>query len=98
MSAIGLTKACIETLSLRFAKQWFSVLFWFMLGGGIAALSYRLLQELQQCWNPKLTQFQHFGRVCRQFGAAAKLYTGTVMRYFNRLIAAVAAKLGIFPF
>lgn len=62
MSAIGLTKACIETLSLRFAKQWFSVLFWFMLGGGIAALSYRLLQELQQCWNPKLTQFQHFGR------------------------------------
>ncbi len=62
MSAVGLSKACIETLSLRFAKQWFSVLFWFMLGGGVAALAYRLLQELQQCWNPKLTQFQHFGQ------------------------------------
>lgn len=62
MSAVGICKACIESLSLRFAKQWFSVLFWFMVGGGIAALAYRLLQELQQCWNPKRPQFQYFGR------------------------------------
>jgi adenosylcobinamide-phosphate synthase len=62
MSAIGISKACIESLSLRFSKQWLSVIFWFLLAGGIAALAYRLLQELQQSWNPKLTCYQHFGR------------------------------------
>jgi adenosylcobinamide-phosphate synthase len=62
MSSVGISKACIESLSLRFSKQWFSVLFWFMVGGGIAALMYRLLQELQQSWNPKLSTFRHFGR------------------------------------
>lgn len=62
MSVIGLNKASIETLSLRVSTQWFGVLFWFSLGGGIAALAYRLLYELLHCWNPKLSTFTTFGK------------------------------------
>lgn len=62
LSEVGLCKACIESLTLRLAKQWVGVLFWFLVGGGLAALAYRLLLELQQSWNPKQPGFAGFGQ------------------------------------
>ena len=38
LSEVGLCKATIESLTLRLAKQWVGVLFWFLVGGGLAAL------------------------------------------------------------
>lgn len=62
MSAVGISKACLESLLFRLAVQWTSVLFWFLAGGIAFAIAYRLLQELHQQWNPKQPQFQHFGK------------------------------------
>ena len=62
MSALGVSKACLESLLFRLAAQWTSVLLWFLVGGVIAAIGYRLLQELHQQWNPKHPQFRHFGQ------------------------------------
>ncbi|RVU37362.1 hypothetical protein EOE67_10795 [Rheinheimera riviphila] len=62
MSAVGVSKACLESLLFRLATQWTSVLLWFLAGGVVGAIAYRLLQELQQQWNPKQSQFQHFGK------------------------------------
>ena len=63
LSAMGLSKATVETVVLRGCKQDLAVWFWFLVGGGVAALLYRLLLELSQQWNTKLT-------LNRQFGAA----------------------------
>ena len=61
MSSMGLSKATIESLLLQSGRLFVGVIIFFLLGGGIAALTYRLLQALQQQWNPKLPQFQYFG-------------------------------------
>lgn len=62
MSALGISKACLETLLFRVAMQWTSVLLWFLAGGVLFAIAFRLLQELHQQWNPKLSQFRFFGQ------------------------------------
>ena len=62
MSAIGVSKACLESMLFRLAAQWTSVLLWFLVGGVVAAIAYRLLQELHQQWNPKHLNFRHFGK------------------------------------
>jgi len=61
LSSMGLSKAIVESLTLRSASQLTGVLCAFLLGGGLAALGYRLLLELQQQWNPKRAAFHHFG-------------------------------------
>ncbi|WP_306520811.1 cobalamin biosynthesis protein [Rheinheimera sp.] len=67
LSEVGLCKASIESLTLRLAKQWVGVLFWFLVGGGLAAFAYRLLLELQQSWNPKQPGFTEFGQPVSRF-------------------------------
>lgn len=62
MSAVGVSKACLESLLFRLACQWTSVLLWFLAGGVEFAIAYRLLQELHQQWNPKHSQFRYFGQ------------------------------------
>ncbi len=62
LSAVGVSKACCESLLLRSASEVVATLFWFLAGGGLAALGYRLLLELHQQWNVKLAAFKHFGR------------------------------------
>ena len=62
LSELGICKAAIETLLLRFCYQYMSVIFWFLLGGGIAALLYRFIYEMSHTWNIKLDRYQHFGR------------------------------------
>lgn len=62
MSAVGVSKACLESLLFRLANQWTAVLIWFLLGGVVMAIACRLLQELHQQWNPKRQQYRHFGK------------------------------------
>ncbi|MBU0912183.1 MAG: cobalamin biosynthesis protein [Gammaproteobacteria bacterium] len=62
LSSTGLCKANIEMLWLRTAKQWVGVSFWFLIGGGLAAVAYRLLLLCNQQWNDKQTNFRYFGR------------------------------------
>ncbi|MBU2894077.1 cobalamin biosynthesis protein [Colwellia sp. D2M02] len=61
LSAVGLSKAAIEMQLLRTLQQGYTVAFIFLTLGPLAALLYRLLLEMHYCWNPKLTQFNHFG-------------------------------------
>jgi adenosylcobinamide-phosphate synthase len=60
-----LCKATIESTLLRFTYQYIAVLFWFLCAGGLAALSYRLIFELSQTWNPKKPENRHFGLPAR---------------------------------
>ncbi|MGY5450666.1 cobalamin biosynthesis protein CobD/CbiB [Agarivorans sp. MS3-6] len=61
LSAVGVAKASAEMLLLRLAANWFGVIFWFMLGGILPALIYRVVSELHFAWNPKLSQYRQFG-------------------------------------
>ena len=65
MSPLGMVKANIESLLLRFSYQFCSVLFWYVIAGGMGALIYRLTYELSLCWNTKLVRFTHFGSPIR---------------------------------
>ncbi|WP_331159985.1 cobalamin biosynthesis protein CobD/CbiB [Rheinheimera pacifica] len=61
LTAMGISKAMLESTVLRNTKLMLGVCCWFLVGGGIAALAYRLLQELAQQWNSKLPLNTHFG-------------------------------------
>jgi adenosylcobinamide-phosphate synthase len=63
LSEIGISKAAIEALTLRYHYQVGVTLFWYILVGPFAALTYRACYELHQSWNPKLQKYQHFGLV-----------------------------------
>jgi adenosylcobinamide-phosphate synthase len=65
MSPLGMVKANIESLLLRYSYQYCSVIFWYLLTGGVGALLYRLVYELSLCWNTKLARFRHFGQPVR---------------------------------
>ena len=65
MSPLGMVKANIESLLLRYSYQYCSVIFWYLLTGGVGALLYRLVYELSLCWNTKLARFKHFGQPVR---------------------------------
>lgn len=62
LSPTGLCKASIEMLWLRIARQWIGVGFWFLIGGGLLAVTYRLLLLCNQQWNDKQDSFRYFGR------------------------------------
>jgi len=65
MSPLGMVKANIESLLLRYSYQYCSVVFWYLLTGGVGALTYRLIYELSLCWNTKLAKFRYFGQPVR---------------------------------
>jgi len=62
LSPMGISKGTIESLLLRFNQQFSSVIFWYLVLGGLGALSYRLLYEFSHCWNTKRVRFGHFGQ------------------------------------
>lgn len=62
LSKVGIIKASMETRILRFHYQYLSVIFWYLIGGGVTALLYRCLFEMSQEWNLKLKQFTFFGK------------------------------------
>ena len=59
MSPLGIVKANIESLLLRYSYQYCSVIFWYLLTGGVGALIYRLVYEVSLCWNNKLARFDY---------------------------------------
>ncbi|GAA0557738.1 cobalamin biosynthesis family protein [Rheinheimera aquimaris] len=61
LSEMGLTKALLESLTLRSASHFVGVCLAFVLAGGLGAIGYRLVTELQQQWNPKRDQYRYFG-------------------------------------
>jgi adenosylcobinamide-phosphate synthase len=61
LSDIGIAKAAIEAYLLRFMQQFVGVIFWFLVAGPLAALSYRLLLEFRWQWHRKKRQFTAFG-------------------------------------
>lgn len=65
MSPLGMVKANIESLLLRYSYQYCAVIFWYVLTGGLGALIYRMVYELSLCWNHKLARFRHFGQPIR---------------------------------
>ncbi|MGL5007463.1 MAG: cobalamin biosynthesis protein [Plesiomonas sp.] len=62
LSLLGLGKAGAETLLQGYLRGLIHVLIWFMLGGGIAALLYRVCQLLARAWSPLQPQCYYFGR------------------------------------
>jgi len=66
MSPLGLVKANIESLLLRYSYQYCTVVFWYLLTGGVGALIYRLIYELSLSWNNKLPKFKYFGLPVRK--------------------------------
>jgi adenosylcobinamide-phosphate synthase len=83
LSEMGLSKAILESLILRSASQFIAVLCAFLLGGGLAALGYRLLLELHQQWNSKRSEFRHFARPVAELvdllNAIPKLLSGSML-------------------
>ena len=62
LSPMGMAKAAIESVLLRFGYQYWATLFWFFVLGGPMALTYRIVVEMAQQWNSKLPAYRHFGK------------------------------------
>ncbi len=61
LSLLGLGKAGTETLIMSYGRNVFGVLFWYGIGGGIAAFVYRMAVELARAWSPSRVHFSPFG-------------------------------------
>ncbi|MBW3697113.1 cobalamin biosynthesis family protein [Vibrio sp. T187] len=61
LSILGLGKAGAETIIMGYGRNVICVLFWYGIGGGIAALMYRLVAELARAWSPSRSEFSPFG-------------------------------------
>jgi adenosylcobinamide-phosphate synthase len=61
LSLLGLAKACIEMQLWRTLTQFFTIALAYFYFGALFALFCRLTQEIHQCWNTKLPQYQPFG-------------------------------------
>ncbi|MCC5452507.1 cobalamin biosynthesis protein [Rheinheimera sp. UJ51] len=66
LSQMGLVKALLESLCLRFSQQIIAIMFWYLLAGAAGVLCYRLSQIASQQWSVKLEQYQHFGLAAAQ--------------------------------
>ena len=66
LSPMGVGKAALETLQLRFVYQIVTPVLLFVLFGAVIALAYRLLYDTAQVWNPSQARFRHFGKPLRK--------------------------------
>lgn len=66
LSDVGVVKAALDTLILRFASHWLAVICVYGLFGAPAAMLLRILFELHWQWNPKLQSYRWFGVWVRQ--------------------------------
>jgi len=62
LSSMGINKATIEMLLLRYVQQYFIIGFYFLTFGALTAFSVRLLLEMHYCWNKKQADFNYFGQ------------------------------------
>lgn len=69
LSAMGLAKALLESLALRFQQQFTSIIFWYLLAGAPGVLVCRLSQVASQQWSTKLPPNQHFGQAAARLAA-----------------------------
>lgn len=60
LSDIGIAKAAMESLLLRFYYQFCGVVFWFLIGGPVAALLFRLLLLFNWQWHWRKPGFYWF--------------------------------------
>lgn len=60
LSDTGLAKAGIEVLALRQVRHFAAVLGWYLLGGALAAVAWRMVLELQQSWSGKIAAQRAF--------------------------------------
>lgn len=61
LSPLGLHKASIEMLTLRYLQQQFTIAFYFLLLGPYFSFTLRMICELHYNWNSKLKTFRAFG-------------------------------------
>ncbi|WP_404340838.1 cobalamin biosynthesis protein [Pseudoalteromonas mariniglutinosa] len=54
LSSVGICKALMEGLILRTAREYFVVIFWYLIAGPIATLGYKLLSLMHQAWRRKM--------------------------------------------
>ncbi len=66
LTDVGVAKAAIESLLLRFYYQYCGVIFWFLLTGPIGALIYRLLLTTSWQWHYRRPGYQQFARPIRK--------------------------------
>jgi adenosylcobinamide-phosphate synthase len=62
LSDVGVSKAAIETLLLRFHYQALVCSFLFIVFGPFTLLTYRLCYELHLVWNTKIDTYREFGK------------------------------------
>ncbi|WP_448551034.1 cobalamin biosynthesis protein CobD/CbiB [Thalassotalea montiporae] len=89
LSAMGLSKATIEALIIKHMQLTVSVIAIYLVGGALAAISYRLLLEMHYAWNPKRSNMMHFGGFVN---ALSQLITWLPSRLF--LLAGLLLSLG----
>lgn len=62
LSEIGVSKAAIESILLRYHYQALVCYFLFIVFGPFTVLTYRLCYELHIAWNTKISEFAEFGK------------------------------------
>lgn len=87
MSPMGIVKANIESLLLRFSYQYCGVIFWYLLTGGVGALLYRFVYEMSLSWNIKLERFKYFGQPVR--------YLSNILQWLPSKLASVSIVLAV---
>jgi adenosylcobinamide-phosphate synthase len=94
LSPLGLHKAALETLFLRYSHQYITTLFWYFALGPVAALFYRLIYEASQIWTPKLDNYKAFGACSSAFAQTMQIipsfFTSISFVLFTRVSEAFA--------
>ncbi len=73
LSQVGIAKAAIESLLLRYYKQFCAVMFWYVVAGPVMALLYRITLEFAWVWNTRRPGYRHFGLIHKKAANAMAL-------------------------
>ena len=96
LSALGLTKAAVESLYLRYHHQLFTTILCYLLLGPIAALCYRLCLETHRVWNVKLPTYAVFGRFTNKITLIFQLIPSILLSVSFVIISSPHATLNFF--
>jgi adenosylcobinamide-phosphate synthase len=66
LSEVGIAKAAIESLLLKYYLIFCSVIFWYIIGGSVVALFYRLALEFSWQWHYRRPGFFYFSHPIRK--------------------------------
>ena len=81
LSSLGLAKASLESIFLRYHHQQFTTIICYLLLGPIAALCYRLCYEANQVWNIKLSKFHYFGQLTNKVTQLFQIVPSVIMSF-----------------